>query len=110
MMADSTNATREGFTMSEKEIGENLNNLFSFARGRVIVASFASNIHRVQQIINSSLCFNRKVAFSGRSMESISEVARELGYLHIPDDFVIEVDEIAGIDNDKVTIVTTGSQ
>ncbi|MBU5228307.1 ribonuclease J [Clostridium senegalense] len=110
LMADSTNAERGGHTISEKSIGETLNKIFSKADGRVIVATFASNIHRMQQIINSSIKHGRKVAFSGRSMESISEVARELGYLHIPDDFVIEVDEIAGIDNDKVTIVTTGSQ
>ncbi|NEU04211.1 ribonuclease J [Clostridium sp. ATCC 25772] len=110
LMADSTNAERGGHTISEKSIGETLNKIFSKADGRVIVATFASNIHRMQQIINSSIKHGRKVAFSGRSMESISEVARELGYLHIPDDFVIEVDEIAGMDNDKVTIVTTGSQ
>lgn len=110
MMADSTNATREGFTMSEKEIGENLNNLFSFARGRVIVASFASNIHRVQQIINSSLCFNRKVAFSGRSMERVCKIAIESGYLNIPNDKIIKIQDVNKYADNNVTIITTGSQ
>ncbi|MDM8129726.1 ribonuclease J, partial [Paraclostridium benzoelyticum] len=79
MMADSTNVERDGFTISEKEIGKNLDMLFSKANGRVIVASFASNIHRIQQIINASVLYNRKIVFSGRSMERVSKIAIESG-------------------------------
>jgi beta-CASP RNase J family ribonuclease len=110
LMADSTNVEREGYTVSEKVIGQNLIRIFGKAEGRVIVASFASNIHRIQQIINSSLHYGRKVAFSGRSMENISAVARDLGYLDIPDDQIIGLDEINKYPPEKVTIITTGSQ
>ena len=81
LMAESTNALQQGYTMSEKTVGETLDNLFTKAKGRVIVATFASNIHRVQQIANASVKNGRKIAFSGRSMEKINEVARTLGYL-----------------------------
>ena len=110
MMADSTNAEREGYTMSEKVIGENLTQIFSRGRGRIIVASFASNIHRIQQIINSSLIHGRKIAFSGRSMENISNVAMKLGYMSIPEEQIISVDDIRKYPPEKVTIITTGSQ
>lgn len=110
LMADSTNAERKGYTMSEKVIGENLTHIFSRGKGRIIVASFASNIHRIQQIINSSLIHGRKVAFSGRSMENISRVAMELGYMNIPEDQIISVDDIRRYPPEKVTIITTGSQ
>ena len=99
-----------GYTISEKVIGENLTRIFGKAKGRVIVASFASNIHRIQQIINSSLYYGRKVAFSGRSMENISSIAMELGYLHIPEDQLISVDDINKYPAEKITIITTGSQ
>ncbi len=110
LMADSTNVERHGYTISEKKIGDTLLKLFSEATGRVIVATFASNIHRMQQIINASIKYGRKVAFSGRSMENISNVARTLGYLHIPDEYVIDVDDVSNLKNDEVTIITTGSQ
>ncbi|WP_244997978.1 ribonuclease J [Clostridium bowmanii] len=110
LMADSTNVERPGFTISEKVIGESLNKLFYKADGRIIVASFASNIHRIQQIANASVMHGRKIAFSGRSMERISEVAMDLGYLHIPQESIITVAEIHNYPDDKVTIVTTGSQ
>ncbi|AGK95657.1 ribonuclease J [Clostridium pasteurianum] len=110
LMADSTNVERPGYTVSEKIIGENLTRIFGTAKGRVIVASFASNINRVQQIINSSLSYGRKVAFSGRSMEKISNIAIELGYMHLPEDQLISVDDINKYPSDKVTIITTGSQ
>lgn len=110
LMADSTNVEREGHTLSEKVIGENLNKVFRKAKGRVIVATFASNIHRMQQIINSSIRFGRKVAFSGRSMEQVSQVAMELGYLELPEDHLVNVDEIQNYPVDKITILTTGSQ
>lgn len=110
LMADSTNVERPGHTISEKSIGETFTRVFSNAEGRVIVATFASNIHRMQQIINSSIKYGRKVAFSGRSMEGISKVAMELGYLHIPEGQIIDVDEIKNYPNEKITIITTGSQ
>jgi ribonuclease J len=110
LMADSTNVERPGFTISEKVIGESLNKLFQKADGRIIVASFASNIHRIQQIANASILVGRKIAFSGRSMERISQVAIELGYLHIPPEAIITVAEIHNYPDEKVTIVTTGSQ
>jgi ribonuclease J len=110
LLAESTNALQPGYTMSEKTVGETLENLFSKAKGRVIVATFASNIHRVQQIANASINNNRKIAFSGRSMEKINEVARELGYLFIPEDMIIDLNDIKKYPNDRVTIITTGSQ
>lgn len=110
LLAESTNALQPGYTMSEKTVGETLDNLFSKATGRVIVATFASNIHRVQQIANASIKNNRKIAFSGRSMEKINEVARELGYLFIPEDMIIDLNDIKKYPSDRVTIITTGSQ
>lgn len=110
LMADSTNVERPGHTISEKSIGETLTRIFSNAEGRVIVATFASNIHRMQQIVNASIKYGRKVAFSGRSMENISEVAMDLGYLHIPEGKIISVDEIKDYPNEQITIITTGSQ
>ena len=110
LMADSTNVERHGHSLSEKTIGETLTRIFSGAKGRVIVATFASNIHRMQQIADSSLKYDRKIVFSGRSMEKISQVAMELGYLHIPKDSLINVDEINKYPSDKITIITTGSQ
>lgn len=110
LMADSTNALHKGYTMSEKTVGETLENLFSRATGRIIVSTFASNVHRLQQISDCSIKYNRKIAFSGRSMENISEVAMELGYLLIPEDMIISLDEIKNYPDDKLTIVTTGSQ
>ena len=84
LLADSTNIERQGHSLSEKTIGETLNRIFAGAKGRVIVATFASNIHRMQQIANASIRENRKIVFSGRSMENVSRVAIELGYLNIP--------------------------
>ena len=110
LMADSTNVTREGFTISETIIGQNLTRLFRNAKGRVIVATFSSNVHRVQQVINSSITYGRKVAFSGRSMEKISQIAMDLGYLKVPKNTIIKLDDIHKYPDNKVTIITTGSQ
>ncbi|EKO1911224.1 ribonuclease J [Clostridium botulinum] len=110
LMADSTNVQRKGHTISEKSIGETLTKIFSNAKGRVIVATFASNIHRMQQIVDASIEYGRKVAFSGRSMENISKVAMDLGYLHIPETYLITVDEMRNYPNEQITIITTGSQ
>lgn len=110
LMADSTNACHPGYTMSEKTVGETLDNLFSKGKGRIIVATFASNIHRLQQIINSSIKYGRKIAFSGRSMEKISEVAIKLGYLDMPEGLLIDLKDLKLYNSNQITIVTTGSQ
>ena len=110
LMADSTNVERNGHSLSEKTIGETLTRIFSGAKGRVIVATFASNIHRMQQIADSSLKYDRKIVFSGRSMENISQVAMKLGYLHIPKDSLIDISQLNQYPSDKITIITTGSQ
>ncbi|MBS5937483.1 ribonuclease J [Clostridium sp.] len=110
LMADSTNVERSGYTMSERSIGNTFNRIFATAKGRVIIATFASNIHRMQQIVNASLDRKRKVAFAGRSMESISRMAVDLEYLHMPEDMLIEIDDIKNYNNENITIITTGSQ
>lgn len=110
LMADSTNVERQGHSLSEKSIGFTLDRIISKAKGRVIVATFASNIHRMQQIVDASFKNNRKVVFNGRSMENISKVAMELGYLHIPNNEVISIDDLKNYENDKITLITTGSQ
>jgi ribonuclease J len=110
LMADSTNAERPGHTMSERTVGETFDAVFAEAKGRIIVATFASNIHRMQQIADASIKYGRKVAFSGRSMENISQVARDLGYMNVPEDVFITLDDIDNYPANKITIVTTGSQ
>lgn len=110
LLADSTNVERSGHSPSERTIGKTLRRLFEGVKGRVIVATFASNIHRIQQIIDASVLHERKVAFSGRSMENITKVARNLGYLNIPETMLIELDAISNYPNDQITIITTGSQ
>lgn len=110
MMADSTNVERPGYTMSERVVGENLYKLFSKAKGRIIVATFASNVHRIQQILDAARDLNKKVAVSGRSMENIVAVARELGYLECEDDILVSIDHINKYNNNQVVIITTGSQ
>lgn len=110
LMADSTNVERQGHSLSEKSIGFTLDRVISNAKGRVIVATFASNIHRMQQIVDASFKSNRKIIFNGRSMENISKVAMELGYLHIPNNDVMSIDDLKNYENDKITLITTGSQ
>lgn len=110
LMADSTNVERKGHTISERKIGATLNRIISNSKGRVIVATFASNIHRIQQIIDSSVLHKRKIAFSGRSMVSITDVAIQLGYLKTEFGTIISIDEVKNYPNDKITIITTGSQ
>ncbi|MCB2289003.1 ribonuclease J [Clostridium sp. CS001] len=110
LMADSTNVERQGHTISEKSIGKTLNRIISSAEGRVIVATFASNIHRMQQIADASVKNGRRIVFSGRSMENTSQVAIGLGYLHIPEDYIIGIDEIRNYSSSNITIITTGSQ
>ncbi|GAA0722123.1 ribonuclease J [Clostridium malenominatum] len=110
MMADSTNVERPGYTMSESTVGEAFENIFATAKGRIIVATFASHIHRIQQVISAANKYGRKVAFSGRSMENIVEVAKELGYIDEASEVIINIDMINKYPNDKVVIITTGSQ
>ena len=110
LMSDSTNSEREGFTMSEKTVGKVFEKIFNGCQKRIIVATFASNVHRVQQIINCAVETNRKVAIAGRSMENVMNVARELGYLDVPDGIMISIDDIDSYAPQRVCIITTGSQ
>lgn len=111
MLADSTNVEKPGFTMSEKTVGEGLDDLFRKANGsRIIVATFASNVHRLQQIINMAVKFNRKVAISGRSMVNVIGVSRELGYLDMGDETLIDLNDISKYDDSELVIITTGTQ
>ena len=110
MMADSTNVERPGYTMSEKIVGESLCRIFGKSKGRIIVATFASNIHRIQQIIDAAAMYGRKVAVSGRSMENIVQVALELGYIKIEKENLVSIDQINKYNNDEIVIITTGSQ
>ena len=110
MLADSTNVEKPGYTMSERVVGESFTRLFTKAKGRIIVATFASNVHRIQQIIDAATMHGRKVAVSGRSMENIVAVAVELGYLEFEKDILVGIDQINKYPNDKIVIITTGSQ
>ena len=111
LMGDSTNAERPGFTMSEKTVGRVFDNLFNeHKNARIIIATFASNVDRVQQIINTAYRFGRKVAVEGRSMVNVIGTAAELGYLRIPDDTLIEIDQVKNYPDDKIVLITTGSQ
>lgn len=111
LLAESTNAEQPGSTMSEKTVGAGLDDLFRKAsNSRIIVATFASNIHRLQQIINTAEKFNRKVAVSGISMVNVVAVATELGYLNIPDNMLIDLNDISKYEDNEVVLITTGSQ
>lgn len=110
LISDSTNVERPGYTMSEKTVGETFDNVFRGASGRIIVASFASNIHRVQQIVNSAAKYGRKVALVGRSMLNVVRTAVRLGYLSFPEDTIIDIDRINKLRPEQVVIITTGSQ
>ncbi|MGI6622259.1 MAG: ribonuclease J [Acetivibrionales bacterium] len=110
LISDSTNVERPGYTMSEKTVGETFDSVFRGAGGRIIVASFASNIHRVQQIVNSATKYGRKVALVGRSMLNVVRTAVKLGYLSFPEDTIIDIDRINKLKPEQVVIITTGSQ
>ena len=111
MMSDSTNAERRGFTQSEKTVGKTFDQIFAEHRNtRIIIATFASNVDRVQQIINSAYKYDRKVVVEGRSMVNIISTASELGYLHIPDKTLIEIDQLKNYPDEKTVLITTGSQ
>lgn len=109
-ICDTTNVERQGYTLSEKVVGETLVKIFERSKQRIIVTTFASNVHRLQQIINAAVAHNRKVALAGRSMINVVDVASDLGYLHIPPDTLVEIGEANKLPPDKVVIITTGSQ
>ena len=110
MLSDSTNSERKGFTASEKNMGSVLERLFEDSEGRIIVGTFASNVHRIQSIINTSIAHGRKVALSGRSMLNVLELAKELDYIKIPKNMLVDINETKNIPDKKLTIITTGSQ
>ena len=111
VMCDSTNALRPGFTMSEKTVGSTFDKIFSDNKSnRIIIATFASNVDRVQQIINAAVAYGRKVCVEGRSMVNIIDVAEDLGYLHIPDGTLIETESMKNYTPEQIVLITTGSQ
>ena len=111
LMADSTNVERPGYTQSEKTVGKTFDNLFNDNKDhRIIIATFASNVDRVQQIINSAYKYGRKVVIEGRSMVNIINTASELGYINIPDNTLIEIDRIKDYPDEQLVLITTGSQ
>ena len=109
-LSDSTNVENEGHTPSERGIGKTFEHCFDKAKGRVIVATFASNIYRIQQIADVAISFGRVVCFQGRSMVKIAEIAKELGYLQLPDESVVEVGQLKKYRDDQICVITTGSQ
>ena len=110
LMSDSTNSERKGYTMSEKTVGDVFERLFQGCRKRIVVATFASNVHRVQQIVNCAVRYNRKIAVCGRSMINMINTARELDYIKVPDNVFIDIDMIKNYTDDQLVIITTGSQ
>jgi len=110
LLSDSTNAENPGYTPSETRIAKTFEDIFSRAQGRVLVATFASNISRIQQVVETADRYGRRVAIAGRSMSNNVRMAMELGYLHVPDKCLLGLDEIKGLSKDQVTIVCTGSQ
>ena len=110
LLSDSTNSERKGYTMSERTVGEVFDKLFLNCKKRIVVATFASNMHRVQQIVNSAVINNRKIAICGRSMIKMINTSVELGYIHAPKNTFIDVDLIKNYRDDQLVIITTGSQ
>ena len=110
LLADSTNVERPGYTMSEKTVGDTFNDIFLKAPQRIIVATFASNVHRVQQVIDAAELYDRKVVVSGRSMINTVNVAKELGYLRMKEDTIIDINDMDKYESNEIVILTTGSQ
>ena len=110
LMSDSTNVEKPGYTQSEREIGKTFEHYFDIAHGRMIVASFASNVWRLQQVADVAIRHGRVICFAGRSMEQIVAASLKLGYLNIPEDKIVKVDQLKKFNDDKVCIITTGSQ
>ena len=110
MLSDSTNAERPGHTRSERMVGEAFTSIFSHAKGRIVVASFASNVPRIQQTVDHAVRFGRKVAFLGRSMRNVVHFASELGHLRVPSDSVLRIEDVDAYPPERVVVMTTGSQ
>ena len=110
LMSDSTNSERKGYTMSERTVGEVFDRLFLYCTKRIVVATFASNVHRVQQIVNSAVANKRKIAVCGRSMINMITTAMELGYIDVPENVFIDIDMIKNYTDEQLVILTTGSQ
>ena len=110
LMMDSTNVMRPGFTASEKVVGQTLENIFHDVQSRIIIATFSSNVHRVQKIVNTAVQFGRKVAISGRSMENVVNLAIDLGYITVPAGVLVDINKIKNIPDKELVIITTGSQ
>ena len=110
MLSDSTNAERPGHTLSERMVGEAFTSIFSHAKGRIVVASFASNVPRIQQTVDHAVRFNRKIAFLGRSMRNVVHFAGELGYLRIPGETVVRIEDVDAYPPEQIVVMTTGSQ
>ncbi|MDW7739483.1 MAG: ribonuclease J [Bacillota bacterium] len=109
-LIDSTNADRPGYTLSEKAVGESINEIFRLSQSRIILATFASNIHRIQQVIDAAVRYDRKVCIVGRSIINSFEISTELGYLKVPDGVVVDLDKLKEIPPEKMALITTGSQ
>jgi len=109
-IVDSTNADRPGYTLSEKEVGESINEIFRLSRSRIILATFASNIHRIQQVVDAAIRYDRKIGIVGRSIINTVETSTELGYLKIPKDIIVDLDKINDVPHEKMALITTGSQ
>lgn len=110
LMSDSTNAEQPGYTESERTVGETFARIFARAEGRILVATFASNVHRLQQIVDAAAVEGRKICVVGRSMVNVVSISQELGYLQIPDDMLIDVEDADKIPPNKLVVITTGSQ
>ena len=110
LLSDSTNASKGGYTFSEKEVRRGLEDIFSRAKGRIVVATFASNIHRVQQIVDVSVMYGRKVILNGKSMITNTQIALDLGYLKMPPETWLKIDSLKSLPDDQVVMITTGSQ
>ncbi len=110
LLSDSTNAERAGYTGSERSVGEAIHDVFRKAKQRIIVATFASNIHRVQQVVDAAIAHNKKIAIVGRSMINVVNIGMELGYLNVPDGVIVDVEEINKLPAEQVVILSTGSQ
>jgi ribonuclease J len=110
LLSDSTNVERPGYTMSERSVGQTFDETFREAKNRIIVATFASNVHRLQQAISSASKYGRRVAIAGRSMVNVVGIASELGYLNIPEDMLIDLDKVSDYPAEQLVIITTGSQ
>ncbi len=110
LMSDSTNVERPGYTMSERTVGETFEEIFMNAKRRILIATFASNVHRIQQVVNAAIKFDRKIAICGRSMINVAKVAMNLGYLNMPEGMLIDIDQITKYPEGKLVIITTGSQ